>query len=36
MRGEPGDRVQVQGRRAEMSFCQQGITIDVSRYRTIG
>lgn len=33
---QPGDRVQVQGRRAEMSFCQQGTTIDVRRYRTIG
>ena len=31
-----GDRVQVQGQRAEMSFCQQGTTIDVRRYRTIG
>jgi LysM repeat protein len=33
---QPGDRVQVQGRRAEVSFCQQGTTIDVRRYRTIG
>ena len=33
---QPGDRVQVQGQRAEMSFCQQGTTIDVRRYRTIG
>ena len=33
---QPGDRVQVQGRRAEMSFCQQGTTIDVRRYRTTG
>ena len=33
---EPGDRVQVQGQRAEVSFCQQGTTIDVRRYRTIG
>jgi hypothetical protein len=31
-----GDRVQVQGQRAEISFCQQGTTIDVRRYRTIG
>ena len=33
---EPGDRIQVQGQRADMSFCQQGTTIDVRRYRTIG
>ena len=33
---QPGDRVQVQGRVAEVSFCQQGTTIDVRRYRTIG
>lgn len=33
---EPGDRIQVQGQRAEVSFCQQGTTIDVRRYRSIG
>lgn len=33
---EPGDRVQVQGQRAEVSYCQQGTTIEVSRYRTRG
>lgn len=27
----PGDRVRVQGRIAEVSFCQQGTTIDVTR-----
>jgi hypothetical protein len=33
---EPGDRVQVQCQRAEISFCQQATTIEVRRYRTIG
>ncbi len=30
-RFRPGDRVQVQGKRAEMSICMQGTTIEVSR-----
>ncbi|WP_209425043.1 LysM peptidoglycan-binding domain-containing protein [Pararhodobacter sp. SW119] len=30
---EPGDRVQVQGRRAEMSICMQGTTIEIRRIR---
>lgn len=29
----PGDRVRVEGARAEVSICQQGITIDVIRVR---
>jgi LysM repeat protein len=32
-RFEPGDRVQVVGRRAEMSFCMQGTTIELQRIR---
>lgn len=32
----PGDRVHVRGRRAEASFCMQGITIDVERLRRLG
>ena len=30
---EPGDRVQVQGRVADVSTCMQGTTINVRRYR---
>ena len=33
---EPGDRVQVQGRVAEASFCMQGTTIEVRRMRHRG
>lgn len=33
---QPGDRVRVHGQRAEVSYCQQGTTIEVRRYRTIG
>lgn len=32
---EPGDYVEVRGVRAEVSFCQQGRTIDVARARVI-
>jgi LysM repeat protein len=32
----PGDRVHVRGRRAQASFCMQGITIDVERLRRLG
>lgn len=33
---EPGERVQVQGRRAEVSICMQGTTISVERLRRLG
>lgn len=33
---EPGDRVRVQGQRAEVSTCMQGTTIDVRRIRSAG
>lgn len=33
---EPGARVQVQGRRAEVSICMQGTTISVERLRRLG
>ena len=32
----PGDRVEVVGRRAEASFCMQGITLEVRRLRRVG
>ena len=32
----PGDRVEVVGRRAEASFCMQGITLEVRRLRRLG
>lgn len=32
----PGDRVQVQGERAEVSSCMQGTTISVNRIRPVG
>jgi LysM repeat protein len=32
----PGDRVEVIGRRAEVSFCMQGITLEVQRIRRLG
>jgi LysM repeat protein len=32
----PGDRVEVVGRRAEASFCMQGITLEVQRLRRLG
>lgn len=32
----PGDRVEVVGRRAEVSFCMQGITLEVRRLRRLG
>lgn len=32
----PGDRVEVVGRRAEVSFCMQGTTIEVERLRRLG
>lgn len=33
---EPGDRVVVRGRRAEISYCQQGVTISVRDIREAG
>lgn len=33
---QPGDRVQVQGQRAEASFCMQGTTLEVRRMRHVG